>query len=45
MIPLTCGIKKRKKDTNELLSKMEKESHTQKTNVWLPKQKKGQEEG
>ena len=43
MIPLTRGILK--KDTNELLSKMGKDSQTQKTNLRLPKQKKGQGEG
>ena len=34
-------VELKKKDTNELLSKMEKDSHIQKTNIWLPKQKKG----
>ena len=43
MIPLKCGIKK--KHTNELLAKMGKDSQTQKTNLRLPKQKRGQGEG
>ena len=31
----------KKKDTNKLISKTERESHTQKTNLWLPKGKRG----
>ena len=39
-----CGMPKtnvqsKKKDTNELISKMEIDSPTQKTNLWLPKEK------
>ena len=37
MISLICGIKKKKKDTNELIYKTEIDSQTQKTNLWLPK--------
>ena len=36
--------KKKKKDTNELISKTERDSQTQKTNLWLPKGKGGKGE-
>ena len=39
MISLTGGILKN--DTNELIYKTEIDSQTQKTNLWLPKQKWG----
>ena len=42
MISLICRIlKKKKRDTNELFSKTERDSQTQKTNLWLPKEKWG----
>ena len=36
---------KERKDTNELISKTERDSWTQKTNLWLPKGKGGWGEG
>ena len=33
------NVQSKKKDTNELISKMEIDSPTQKTNLWLPKEK------
>ena len=41
MVSLICGIKKKKKKkgTNEFISKTERDSQTQKTNLWLPKGK------
>ena len=45
MISLICGIqkkkRKRKKDTNEVTSKTERDSQTKKTNLWLLKGKGG----
>ena len=38
MMLLKCGIYF-KNDTNELIYKTEKDSQTQKTNLWLPKGK------
>ena len=35
MISFICGIKK--KDTNELIYRIESDSQTLKTNLWLPK--------
>ena len=43
MISLVCGILKKKKDTNELIYKIETDSQTLKTNLWLPKGKSGGE--
>ena len=43
MILLTCGILK-KNDTNKLIYKTEKDSQTQKTNLWLPKGKGGRQD-
>ena len=39
MTSLICGILKN--DTNELIYKTEIDSQTQKTNLWLPKEKWG----
>ena len=39
MISLICGTKK--KDTNELIDKTEIDPQTQKTNLWVPKEKGG----
>ena len=39
MISLMCGIKKKKKDINELIYKTERESQILKTKFWLPKGK------
>ena len=39
MISLIC--ESLKKDTNELVSRTERDSQTQKTNLWLPKGKGG----
>ena len=39
MISLICGILKN--DINELICKIEIDSQTQKTNLWLPKGKGG----
>ena len=32
-----CNLKKKKKDTDELICKTKKDSQTLKTNLWLPK--------
>ena len=40
MISLTCGSKN---DANELIYKIEIDSQTQKTNLWLPKGKGGRD--
>ena len=39
MMSLTCGILK--ENTNEMIYKIEIDSQTQKTNLWLPKGKGG----
>ena len=39
MILLTCEIKKKKKDSNELIYKAEIDSQTRKTSLQLPKGK------
>ena len=44
MILFICALCK-KKDTNELISKTERDSQTQKTNLPLPKGKQGWGEG
>ena len=36
---------KKKNDTNELISKRETDSQTEKTNLWLPKGKEGWKQG
>ena len=38
IVSVTCGILK---ETNELIYKTETDSQTQKTNLWLPKEKVG----
>ena len=43
MISLICGIYKN--DTKELTCKIETDSQTQKTDLWLPKWKGGGAEG
>ena len=35
------NLKGKKKDTNKHISKTERDSHTQKTNLWLLKGKRG----
>ena len=43
MIQLICGtFKKKKKGTNELIYKIERDAQTQKTNLWLLKGKVGE---
>ena len=42
---ITTYMKNPKKDTHELIYKIERDWQTQKTNLWLPKGKKEWEEG
>ena len=42
MVWFKCGIK-RERETNEFLSKTERDSQTQKTNLWIPKGKVGED--
>ena len=44
MVWFICGIKKeRDRERNELISKTERDSQTQKTNLWLPEGKVGED--